>query len=77
MNELDKLLSEVEENYGEWAIKKLIAIVKCQKEALEFVAMPLTNKNGTVESYIETLNNDYEKCKDAIAKSNAIAKGES
>lgn len=104
MNELDKLLSEVEENYGEWAIKKLIAIVKELKESNEFYADRWTYykrlKDGSREENLdgfEMIDRDREKitedwngqkqtynfsspgkrARNAIAKSNAIAKGES
>ena len=83
MSNLDKFINEVEEDifdcrmindYPTEYVTKLLSIVEVQREALEFVAMQLTNKEGSVESFIETLNNDYDKCVTAMKQVEKIVK---
>lgn len=52
----------------------LIDILCQQRAALEFVSMPLTRHNHTVESLLETIATDDAKAKEALAATDEALK---
>jgi len=66
--DLDKAIGWYLQVGGEYMGDSLKPLLLEMAEALEFVSMPLTNKNPTVEGLIETIGEDTKRAKEALKK---------
>jgi hypothetical protein len=70
IDDYDEIANEIVKQLEVQALEQKLAVAV---EALKFVSMPLTGKNYTIESLIETMNNDQQKALETLAIINADA----